>query len=292
MIGTPKWREPLIDPFNIAFSNKLKLKSIEGYPHAGNDVFECNGFYNEEPLIFYLKVERQEDADINNEVEIIKRLQNSLIPVPKILDFNINRDFSFIATETIIGDRLSTILSKEDSCDSLKKSLMYMKKFGESLGKIHSLNIQWKQAKMRRFHGCLPLEKITEDRILKIANWLNNNEPKEKEKVFIHGDHHYANLLWNNDKIAAVLDWELCGIGWKEFDIAWSLILRPSQSFLKTKEEQISFLEGYETQCPFNIDDFNYCKVLIYLHFYDIGKNIGDINYTEFVYEEMEKITL
>ncbi|HKL75350.1 MAG TPA: hypothetical protein VJ881_04715 [Halanaerobiales bacterium] len=41
-MNTPKWREPIIDPYSIILNEDLELKSIDGYPHAGNDVFKCS----------------------------------------------------------------------------------------------------------------------------------------------------------------------------------------------------------------------------------------------------------
>ena len=56
-------------------------------------------------------------------------------------------------------------------------------------------------------------------------------------------------ILWNNKKISAVLDWELSGIGNKEFDIAWAIINRPSQKFLKTdKGRELAHRYGYTSQ--------------------------------------------
>lgn len=55
-------------------------------------------------------------------------------------------------------------------------------------------------------------------------------------------------------------------------------------------EEQEAFLHGYEKYNSFDRKALNYCMVLIYLHFYGIGKTSNDCEYTDFVIKEIESI--
>lgn len=289
-MGVAKWREPIIEPFSIPLSNNIKLLSIDGYPHAGNDVFECKGTKDGQPIKFYLKVARQLGADIENEINALSILNNLNIPVPKVIDNNVNFQHPFIVTSEVDGERLSTILYRYDEEEIPIKSLESMPKFGESLAKIHLLNLDWNYVKPRKVHFIPDIEYLKRYDLKEIGKWLIENEPAEKKITFIHGDHHYANILWKDGNISAVLDWELCGRGWKEFDIAWALIVRPSQRFMKTKEEQEEFLDGYGRYSSFDRKALNYCMVLIYLHFYGIGKASNDDAYTDFVLKEIERI--
>ena len=103
--------------------------------------------------------------------------------------------------------------------------------------------------------------------------------PRESVRCFCHGDGHYANILWNDHHISAILDFEMAGYGDRDFDIAWALFRRPGQKFMKTGKEIGEFLKGYgETgeydyeavrfymaQCyvyflQFSVDDAEYCK--------------------------------
>jgi aminoglycoside phosphotransferase (APT) family kinase protein len=45
--------------------------------------------------------------------------------------------------------------------------------------------------------------------------WLEENVPPlpDSELVLVHGDFRFGNFVWDGDRIAAVLDWELAGIG-------------------------------------------------------------------------------
>lgn len=72
-----------------------------------------------------------------------------------------------------------------------------------------------------------------------VYNYLVACKPKTVNKCFCHGDFHYANILWQDKHISAILDFELSGLENKEFDVAWALILRPGQKFLRTKEDKM-----------------------------------------------------
>lgn len=275
-MSIPKWREPIINPFALDLS-PLKLIEIRGYPHAGNDVFEC---LNQEGDAFYLKIARQQDSYFQNEVQILHNLQSSSIPIPKLLVYQIETPPFYLATKGIKGARLSEI--KIDS--------PYLYKFGESLGKIHQLHLNADPAPNRRFHKYLKPNVIEEYQLTPYQQWLEKHVPTSKEQTFIHGDHHYANLLWDNHQLVGVLDWEFSGIGWKEFDLAWAIILRPSQQFLKTAEEQQSFLNGYTHHSHYDTETFNWCKVLIYLHFYIIGCTSNDAPYCKYIIEQLNEL--
>ncbi|MEJ6952178.1 phosphotransferase family protein [Natronospora cellulosivora (SeqCode)] len=286
-MNASKWREPVVDPYSISFKNNLKLESIEGYPHAGNDVFKCRGTYKDKEVYFYLKIARHLDANLENELKALEIFSNLSIPVPEVIAYDLDIKYPYIATKLIDGERLSKILSKYKGDEIKKNSLIYMEQFGAVLAKIHSARLTWKEVKTRRFHKNIDTSMLTDKVSLDVSKWLEENKPSKKDKVFVHGDYHYANLLWSDNKIAAVLDWELCGIGWKEFDIAWAIILRPSQKFLKTELEEQRFLDGYSKHCSFDNVSFDWCKVLIYLHFYIIGKKLKDNDYIIYVIKKM-----
>lgn len=54
---------------------------------------------------------------------------------------------------------------------------------------------------------------------------------------------------------------------YRDFDIAWSLILRPGQRFLKTEKEKSIFLSGYAKHGQYNISNIHYYMAQIYVYF-------------------------
>lgn len=254
-----KWKDT-VDPFLIKYNN-FKLKEVLGYPHARNDVFYCKGINSNNEILCFLKYGSRPDSDINNEIIALKTLNFSFIP--KIVDFADN----YIITKEIIGERLSYILQTTSD-----NSIEYMFNYGKTLSKIHSANLEFSKMKHRKFFDLPTKQYLSENNIEFIYDYLIKKKPKQINQCFCHGDFHYANILWNDKNIVGVLDWELCGIGNREFDIAWSIINRPGQKFLKTNEEINLFLEGYQSYGECNIEYIKYYMVLIYSHFISVDK--------------------
>ena len=71
-----KWRET-IDPFELDYHH-FRLTEILGYPHAGNDVFHAKGIYQQQETEVYIKVARQQGADIRREIDTILKLNLEL----------------------------------------------------------------------------------------------------------------------------------------------------------------------------------------------------------------------
>ena len=257
-----KWRETA-DPFSLPIK-KFKITKVLGYPHAGNDVFYVLGEYEGEVEHAFIKVARQKGANIEREVKVINSINFDFLP--EILDYS--DDFSVVVTREIEGERLTSIVG-----DDMKKSLEYMGEFGETLAKLHETQTFSSPQIDRKFHHIPSDEVLEELRINNLKKWLQDNQPTKTNLCFCHGDFHYANILWDNGHVSGVLDFELSGIGNREFDIAWSLIRRPTQKFMKSEREMKEYLKGYSKHGVY--DDFlvKYYMVQIYCYFYQLGRN-------------------
>lgn len=269
-----KWRET-VDPFSLPYKN-FKLIEVLGYPHAGNDVFHASGICNGQAVEVYIKVARQVGADLENEVQVISQINLEL--APKIIDYDFDTT-PFVVLLAKNGERLSTILGDNEN----KASLEYLFEYGQTLAKIHSINGDFTSVKDRKFFHLPSKSFFEENDLVFVYNYLSENKPNLENKCFCHGDFHYANVLWENKHISAILDFELAGLGNKEFDIAWAIIRRPGQSFMVDSEEVQLFLNGYASISTCNIDYVKYYMVLTYSYFYQIG--IKNEEYTSYVKE-------
>ena len=156
-----------------------------------------------------------------------------------------------------------------------------MFEYGKTLAQIHMIDKGFTEVKHRKFFDIPSVDYLKDNEIDFIYDYLQKNIPTETNKCFCHGDFHYANILWKKKKLVAVLDWELSGIGNKEFDIAWAIINRPSQKFLKTQAEVNKFIEGYQSLNSCNVEYVKYYMILIYSHFISVDKNNKE--YQDFV---------
>lgn len=255
-----KWRETM-DPFSLRF-NDFYLEKILGYPHAGNDVFYVRGLGKDgQDTTAFLKVERQKTADIEREISIIEKLDLPFLPT--IIDYSFDTP-KYVLTKEAKGERLSYILGDNENMESLK----YMEAYGELLAQIHNVQMESEPTKPRDF--TLPREFYVNNKLEYIEEYLMETKIQDT-KCFIHGDCHYANILWKDYKVSCLLDYELSGYGSREYDLAWALVLRPGQKFLKTEREREIFLKSYSRYHNYSKEAFNYYMVLFGTFFYRIS---------------------
>jgi aminoglycoside phosphotransferase (APT) family kinase protein len=62
-----------------------------------------------------------------------------------------------------------------------------------------------------------------------LGAWLDAHRPADARIGVIHGDLHWANVLFARDapRVAAVIDWELSSLGEPLLDLAWILVATP-----------------------------------------------------------------
>lgn len=279
-----KWRESLIDINKIPFSN-IKLLKVISYPPAGNDVFECQGYYKEHMIEFFLKSERGEFANFSNEIKILQNIKTTF-PVPKILESGKFRGYTYIATLKINGDKLSYLLKSNLPADKTR----HLFEYGKMLAKIHNCNIEWEKARQRDINDYPKIENHPDldEWERSVIDYLIEHKPlKIDYDTFIHGDFHYGNILWKNGKISGILDWEYAGRGFKEQDIAWALILRPEQTFMRNDKDVTDFLKGYKKIGTYNQNKLKWCLINGSMHFYLMNKNKGNENYLNTLKEKI-----
>ncbi len=263
-VGTSKepWRETC-DPYALPMT-AYRIGRVLDYPHGGNDVFHVTGVCGRRPCAGYVKAERQAGADVRNEIELLRVLAYD--KKPRLLDWSLTEPV-FDVTEECSGRRLSALLQEAPP----GAALGYMEPYGAELARIHGLDMPWRPVKHRRFFDRPGPEHIRKYGLTDLAALLDGCPPAGESCCFIHGDFHYANILWQDGAVSAVLDWELAGTGVREFDMAWAVLLRPGQMFLNTPEQVRAFLAGYGARQDFSRPAFVHYYILTALHFAALG---------------------
>lgn len=66
----------------------------------------------------------------------------------------------------------------------------------------------------------------------RVANWLEHYCPASFRPGLMHGDYHFANVIFYHDRpeLAAIVDWELATIGDPLIDLGWLLATWPERS--------------------------------------------------------------
>lgn len=236
-------------------------------------MFHVKGLYQGNPCRAYIKAARQKGAAIQHEVHMLQTI--SAFPVPAVLDAG-THPVPFDVTSELPGQRLSVIVGENKDLASLS----YMEEYGEALGKLHQLTVNAPSVMDRTFFH-RPSEEQLHSLNLDFLNSYFDIAPDRGEPVFCHGDFHYANILWQNHHISGILDFELCGYGNREFNIAWAMLLRPGQKFLKTEAEQEQFLQGYSRFGTYNYAAVQYYMAQCYVYFLSFSQD--DTDYCEYV---------
>lgn len=87
--------------------------------------------------------------------------------------------------------------------------------------------------------------------------WLEANAPITKRLTLVHGAYRTGNLLVHDDRISAVLDWELETIGDPMYDVAYVLtdLNREGDDLLSNLVPRDQFYRRYEDATGFTIDE-------------------------------------
>ena len=87
--------------------------------------------------------------------------------------------------------------------------------------------------------------------------WLEANAPKSDRLTLVHGAYRTGNLLIDDDRISAVLDWELQAIGDPMYDVAYVLsdLNREGSELLSNLVPRDEFYRDYEAATGFAIDE-------------------------------------
>lgn len=277
-----KYRELTIDLFSIQYKN-IKLKKIISYPPAGNDVVEAIVDIKNKEENVYIKFERSKMANFETEYKHLKLLSDINI-FPKVIEFGSVNDKKYIILEKIEGNRLSDIF-KQDK----KDKETYLKEYGKTLSQIHNIqNRGFDKAFQRPINEVPKNYKNSDEFSGKIIKYLEENKIEKDNKTFIHGDFHYANVLFKNQKVNGIIDLEYSDLGFKEQDIAWALILRPGQKFMDNIDDINLFLDGYRSKNNFEYDKFKWCYINGSIHFYLM--NYENEEYKQKIRNLIEKI--
>jgi aminoglycoside phosphotransferase (APT) family kinase protein len=154
----------------------------------------------------------------------------------------------------------------------------------ESMARIHRLD--WRAAGFgfldRPERGATPLEQQLawyadylrwaadgrEQPTIEAAQaWLVRNRPTGEPSVLSWGDARIGNILFDGTKPAAVLDWEMVGIGSPEMDLAWQIFVDKHHSVGIGQPRLAGFpsyeatVERYQQQSGFAVRHLHYYEV-------------------------------
>ncbi len=279
----------------------LKIERvIEKTKWSSNQMYLCEATNEGEPLELFIKIYQKEEDVSRNEGPALAALSEFGIPVPRVYGSS-SRNPSYVAVGRIQGTSAPDLLREVDEGERINASNLYARRIGESLAKIHGLDLEWSAApeagggvhqflsdeSFRMKHSRKVWKK--EKRYGELFLFLRENEPTDRFRVFTHGDHHFMNVLFNEWQISGVVDWESCGIGWREFDLGWTVVARAGFSFLRPLANRESCLSGYRKYCDYDEASLIWNEIRNYLHYAYWNGEINGIDGNRYIGFALER---
>lgn len=174
---------------------------------------------------------------VDREFRVMQALRDSAVPVPEVMHLCEDRDvigsmFYIMAFcdgriywdaalpevdnshRTAMYDEMNRVLAALHSVDVNAAGLADYGRPGNYFERqIGRWTKQYRASELRRIE---PMEQL--------ISWLENNQPEDDGQVaLVHGDFRLDNMMWapDEDKVIAVLDWELSTLGHPLADLAY-----------------------------------------------------------------------
>lgn len=220
-------------------------------------------------------------SDLEQQFRVLKCLESTALATPKAYWFE--SDPAFLGAPFLVMDKVPGACPNpwgrdgRDYYASAAERGVLPQSFTSTLATLHTLD--WRAAGLDFLGVPEPGQAFARREIAKwreliessehppepiltdLMCWLEDNAPSTERVTLVHGAYRTGNLLIDNDKISAVLDWELQVLGDPMYDIAYVLsdLNREGTLLLSNLVDRGEFFERYETQTGWTIDE-NVCR--------------------------------
>jgi aminoglycoside phosphotransferase (APT) family kinase protein len=126
------------------------------------------------------------------------------------------------------------------------------------------------QMEIDRWEGIMRRDALEPQPVLEVAlAWLKANKPLAPAVTVVHADYRTGNFLYDNEKITAVLDWEMAHLGDPLEDVGWLCMRswRQGTPLAGGLVERERFYELYEASGGFPVDQRS-------VHFWEVLGNL------------------
>ncbi|MBT4161307.1 MAG: phosphotransferase family protein [Gammaproteobacteria bacterium] len=171
---------------------------------------------------------------MEREFNLLRAVAKEGIPVPDVLYLEQDKsvmDGAFILMSLVKGEIYSQDDPRLHADPALKKSIQHQ--FVEALAKLHGISqdvltnyatgTEAVRAEVAVYRTRLArAEQIPNPALRHALDVLEQGAPKAQRISLLHGDYRLPNLMFNEGKLVAILDWELARIGDPLGDIAFT----------------------------------------------------------------------
>jgi aminoglycoside phosphotransferase (APT) family kinase protein len=98
-----------------------------------------------------------------------------------------------------------------------------------------------------------------------LNRWMVDNQPRTRPPTLVHGDAQIANLMFQNGRFLAALDWELSYLGHNEADLALVVMLVkshvPPGEHIEGLPTESELIDRYEAEAGAPVEHWEYFKL-------------------------------
>jgi aminoglycoside phosphotransferase (APT) family kinase protein len=188
-------------------------------------------------------------ADIVRQAQIMTDLRNTPVPVPNVLWYGDEPQYfgrPYFVVEFIEGVKLSDAPFAPAKMATLARSGIAM------LAALHALDWESRRAafgeplslgeELKRLDYLLDrptLDPQVVARAPELRERLRASIPPTPHIGCVHGDFQWANVLFNNQRPIAVIDWEIASIGPTLIDLGWVSFFADPASWIEVGEARV-----------------------------------------------------
>jgi aminoglycoside phosphotransferase (APT) family kinase protein len=178
------------------------------------------------------------ESDREREYRVVNSLEDTAVPVPKTYGFC--ADASGLERPFFIMERKQGFITPSfqrfgGGNEALRKRMA--REVVKTLAAIH--NVDWRArgleflgipdegtghaaSQVQEWKSVLDKAQLVPEPVLTIAvQWLEENLPTRSHTCLLHGDYKMDNILYGEDRVEAILDWEMAGLGDPMQDVGW-----------------------------------------------------------------------
>ncbi len=284
------------DPLEPRILDYLKSRFPDATAHALHDVQRIAVGWSHETWLFDLHYEERgvtrslelclrrdpgnallrHLSDLEQQFRVLQCLESTSLPTPKPYWFE--RDPEILGAQFLVMEKVPGVCpspwgrdGRAFYRDAAAKGRL-PSSFTETLATLHT--IDWRAAgldflgvpdpgtgfakrEIAKWRELIAVSEHPPEPILTdLICWLEVNAPHSDRVTLVHGAYRTGNLLIEDDRISAVLDWELQVLGDPMYDVAYVLsdLNREGTQLLSNLVERDAFLRDYEALTGFAVD--------------------------------------
>ena len=216
-------------------------------------------------------------SDLGDQYRVLKCLESTALPTPKVYWYESDPailDAPFLVMEKVPGS-CPNPWGRDGRAyyQAAADRGVLAKSFTTALATLHT--VDWRAAgleflgvpavgtdfarrEIAKWRELIALSEHPSEPILTdLIGWLEANAPSTSRVTLVHGAYRTGNLLIHEDRISAVLDWELQVLGDPMYDVAYVLsdLNREGTELLSNLVDREDFYRDYQAATGFQIDD-------------------------------------